>query len=544
MTTTFQISNLSEQSLDALCELLYQSTRQALDEWHKKRKIYLGLAATGIVVAAIGLFVKITLLAIAGSTVLIGCVIAFASMKANITLERLGIVGISIQEYHLQSGVVLVDRSGLFPPALISYPSLSSDTIGGIGMCKDRLQELLNHMPIVLSSNIQGPEQLSLEESQLVKYLEELVGWYHSKTEFTESMAFVVPDPVFLTHLDALRVFGSVPLVPFTEMDADILSRLDSIEGIWRSASGTKSTVLDIDDLSQQILDLLDRFFPRYNQVIDVSLREVNYRSARLHNERVGDLALNRYCPHCNSEQIARMKEGRFYYSGKAEVPLSLAKATCMTLADPVLRIWKCPVCERSSAVPFEIHKLDDQLFKSVYERLGEENRVERMKIYSGIMDQKRLYAEKADVQMQQVMRESRAKADQIKSKLRSINAEIAADQMAIEHMALLLLKYKQMGEERAREYEREVDTIKANIATRTEQHQRHLDEEYAHMKKEMNDQLETYKSLEREEERVKFSIQVQMLQALDTMKTIEVARAERERLFGRSNWTPLNRGL
>ncbi len=214
-----------------------------------------------------------------------------------------------------------------------------------------------------------------------------------------------------------------------------------------------------------------------------------------------------------------------------------------MYLIDPVLRTWKCPVCEHLSATPFKIHKLDDELFKRVFDRLGEENRIERLRIYNNISDQKRSYAEKAEVQMHQVLREQRTKADAIRSKLRSIVAEINADQMAIQQLIVALLKFKQLGDERARQFEAEIEQIKSIIGKRTEEQQKILEEQYAQMKDDMNKNLDEQKLLEREEDRKKYEMQKQMLETLNVMKNITVAQADRQKLLDRSNWNPGNWG-
>lgn len=528
-------------TFDELCALFHDSLAYDIEKWQKRRQSTSVFIALGIIVVMISFAVNRTWLLWPGIGTCLIALLFFASNRITARIEKLGVVGLPFQEYRLRSGTIVIDRSGMINPVAFKYPSLPPETIVRIGSQKEELVQLLSRMPLVLTptgiqSDVHGKEEL-----EILNLMRRIASSYGESRSFEESLRLV---PVADSLIKSLKVVQTdaclLPLKPSLS-DAEIQRRLGGIEGIGSTRQSGTALVVDIDDLSVELAALLDKLLPLYQQTVDFSLREVNYKYSRLHDEQVSDIAFNHYCPHCNAGQIAFIREGKFIFKANAENQFRLAKGSRMRLVDPVARIWKCPICDKLAATPFAVHKLDDQLFKPVFERLEEENRVERLRIYNTISDQKRSYAEKAEVQMQQVMREERAKADMIKSKLRTINADISADQMAIAQMAIILQRYEQMGKERAREYERDIESIKAAILQRTEEQQRRLESQYARMKAEMNSRLELHKDLERIEDRKKFDMQKQLLESVDLMKNIDVARAERESLPYRSNWPSSN---
>lgn len=122
----------------------------------------------------------------------------------------------------------------------------------------------------------------------------------------------------------------------------------------------------------------------------------------------------NHYSPTLEAEEIERIRHERFDFSDSAQgyEPFTLRKSSRMKY-DPISGIW---VAEEgsSSATPFGVHQLYEEIVAPVVQNLMEETRIERLKIYNHIKDQKLSYLTKWHQDTEAFYRANRAESSDI----------------------------------------------------------------------------------------------------------------------------------
>lgn len=103
----------------------------------------------------------------------------------------------------------------------------------------------------------------------------------------------------------------------------------------------------------------------------------------------------NHYSPILEYEEIERIRQEKFDYSDSVDgyVPFNLKQSSRVKL-NPITGMW---IAEDGSVTnsPFGVHQIYEEIVAPVVQSLMEENRIERMKIYNHIKDQKISYLNK-----------------------------------------------------------------------------------------------------------------------------------------------------
>lgn len=144
------------------------------------------------------------------------------------------------------------------------------------------------------------------------------------------------------------------------------------------------------------------------------------------------------YSPALEAEEIERARaENLFDYHTAVNdyVPFSL-KASSEVKYELFSGSWIAEDGSRTS-MPFGLHQIDEEIFMPVIAALMEENRVERMKIYNNIDDQKRMYVDRWKAEIGNYFRDNRKAADDLITHMR----ETYADYMNAFNMYRSLLK-------------------------------------------------------------------------------------------------------
>lgn len=162
----------------------------------------------------------------------------------------------------------------------------------------------------------------------------------------------------------------------------------------------------------------------------------INYTSA------IFDLVLKagytQYSPTLEAEEIERARsENLFDYHTAVNdyVPFSL-KSSSQVKYELFSSSWIAEDGSRTS-MPFGMHQIDEEIFMPVIAALMEENRIERMKIYNNIDDQKRMYVDRWKAEIGNYFRDNRKTADDLITHMR----ETYADYMNAFNMYQSLLK-------------------------------------------------------------------------------------------------------
>ncbi|MGN1101382.1 MAG: hypothetical protein ACI4RG_04260, partial [Huintestinicola sp.] len=130
------------------------------------------------------------------------------------------------------------------------------------------------------------------------------------------------------------------------------------------------------------------------------------------------------YSPNLEAEEIERIRAANFDYKTSVNdySPFSL-KASSIVKYELFSKSWVAEDGSRTS-MSFGMHQIDEEIFMPVIAMLMEENRVERMKIYNGIEDQKRLYLERWSSEVGNYFRDNRKSADELITHMRETYAD------------------------------------------------------------------------------------------------------------------------
>lgn len=130
------------------------------------------------------------------------------------------------------------------------------------------------------------------------------------------------------------------------------------------------------------------------------------------------------YSPALEAEEIERARAESFfdYHTAVNDyVPFNL-KASSQVKYELFSDSWIAEDGSRTS-MPFGMHQIDEEIFMPVIAALMEENRVERLKIYNNIDDQKRMYVERWKSEIGNYFRDNRKTADDLITHMRETYA-------------------------------------------------------------------------------------------------------------------------
>lgn len=126
------------------------------------------------------------------------------------------------------------------------------------------------------------------------------------------------------------------------------------------------------------------------------------------------------YSPTLEAEEIERARSESFFdyhIAVNDYTPFALKKSSIVRY-ELFSNSWIAEDGSRTS-MPFGMHQIDEEIFMPVIASLMEENRIERLKIYNGIDDQKRMYVDRWKTEIGNYFRDNRKTADDLITHMR-----------------------------------------------------------------------------------------------------------------------------
>lgn len=233
-----------------------------------------------------------------------------------------------------------------------------------IGKMDRSMKSISYYMSDLETSSVELP--LVRDKSEELAYLQE-----YSTTELPEGSQTV---DVF----DKQRYAASVDKFQDLNKLQDSLSTdTEELEGVLRSLIMTMSGI--VQSVSRNKLISTDKLIDRSNFLLYQILKA----------------PYNHYSPVLESEEINRIKNEKFDYSDNMQgyEPFTL-KSSSRVRYDLFAGNWKA---EDGSSVttPFGVHQIYEEIVAPLVQNLMAENRIERLKIYNHIHDQKLSYVTK-----------------------------------------------------------------------------------------------------------------------------------------------------
>jgi hypothetical protein len=134
--------------------------------------------------------------------------------------------------------------------------------------------------------------------------------------------------------------------------------------------------------------------------------------------------AFNHYSPALEAEEIERIRAASFDYQDSVDdyTPFTL-KSSSRVKYDLFSASWIAEDSSRTS-MPFGMHQIQEEVLMPVIQNLMAENRIERLKIYNGIKDQKLNYLNQWHQDTEDFYGRNRAEANDLINRMREAYAD------------------------------------------------------------------------------------------------------------------------
>lgn len=207
----------------------------------------------------------------------------------------------------------------------------------------------------------------------------------------------------------------------------------------FESLSTLKDQLSDSDDSDSN--EAMKRLMQQMAEAVQLFTRTKNSSMSKLMNytSSIFNLVLKsayvQYSPILEAEEIERIRMADFNYQTSVNdyTPFSL-NASSRVKYDMFSENWVAEDGSRTS-LPFGMHQIDEEIFMPVISSLMQENRIERLRIYNNIEDQKRGYLERWSSETGNYFRDNRKTADELITHMR----ETYADYMSAHSMYVSL---------------------------------------------------------------------------------------------------------
>jgi len=242
--------------------------------------------------------------------------------------------------------------------------------------------------------------------------------------------------------------------IPIIEPDSEYAKFLEEY-GADEETGSLKLKVFQTDDLEpavksfQKLADLSDEKTTGSRRSIEDYCRNIMKRSSdilQLLSETraksletmnlitegffstIAKASYNYYSPAKEAENIERIRQETFDldHAGGEYENLQLKKSSLMSY-DPISDNWVAEDGTRSS-VPFGMHQVFEEIFVPMVTTLMQENRIERLKIYNAIKDQKIEYLNQWHRDTEDFYARNRSEINEILNRIRSVSAEYMSD--------------------------------------------------------------------------------------------------------------------
>lgn len=238
----------------------------------------------------------------------------------------------------------------------------------------------------------------------------------------------VLPNSEFADFLAeyAATETGGAPILPFFNTAA-----FDSEVARFQQISQMRKA---LERHSQQFEQVLRALMVNIAQTVDAvtrlkvdSTNKLIEQSNRLFFT-ILKASYNHYSPRLEAEEIERIRNESFNYQDSVDSyqPFHL-RASSRVLYDPVSGSWVAEDGSRTTA-PFGMQQLEEEIIMPVVQSLMQSTRLERMKIYHNIVDQKTSYLNKWHQDTEDFYGRNRAQGDDLINLMRSSLTDFIAN--------------------------------------------------------------------------------------------------------------------
>lgn len=229
--------------------------------------------------------------------------------------------------------------------------------------------------------------------------------------------------------------------------------------------------------------------------------------------------AFNFYCPFCNEEQQEELLDRDYgLHSSSDHEPIEYSSNTrCAFL--PESRTWRCRTCERETENPIPIHRMLDEVLLPAYDQLMQENKNERLRIYSKARDKERELRERAQSEIDKMRHEHMKDMFELSEEMERLQADVRGEREAIRSMENVVDSFRASQEETKEGIVEAVERSLRETQKRKKNVERSLDSFKEKVQKEMTKNVVQYSKTERKEQLKRDKMQRKMVEGIKNIE-------------------------
>ena len=306
---------------------------------------------------------------------------------------------------------------------------------------------------------------------------------------------------------------------------------------------GSYPSAADFTDLAEslagtELQDLAERWPRRYRDVTDaLSAARAASLCDRLAEESldftmsVGESAFNMHCPDCNRDFHDALGSRTYdVQSDQANEPLNFsANARCVLDYDENgEKVWRCVACENETYMPIPVHKMLDELLLPVYDRLMNENQVERLRAHRDARNKEIEYRTAMRAESETAQFDHFRRMEALSEELQRVQVDIQGDDAALQSLREIMTVYDTKHRSQLASIQATSERVESSIRLRTDQVMRRIDAvKKAEMAAHRQEMLYLAKA-QREEDARRDAVQLEILNETRE-QTEEVRESRRE---------------
>ena len=299
-------------------------------------------------------------------------------------------------------------------------------------------------------------------------------------------------------------------------------------------------SVVEFTDLAESkaetdLQDLAERWPARQRDVLSALFAA---RSASLCDQlaeesldftmSVGESAFNMYCPDCNSDLHATL-DGRTYdvQSDQTNEPLNFSANTRCVLDydENGEKVWRCVACENETYIPIPVHKMLDELLLPVYDRLMNENQVERLRAHRDARNKEIEYRTAMRTESETSQFDNLRRMESLAEEMQRLQVDIQGDDAALESLRAIMIAYDTRQDAELASVRATGARVENDIRIRTEQAMRRVDGVKEEQMRALDEENFYFSKAKREDDERRDNVQIAILD-----ETREQRRESRKR--------------
>lgn len=377
-----------------------------------------------------------------------------AGIRRDYQVSKLGVVYVPVASHiPFEDKNFIIDYTGSVTDIPFTLSSIKQPE--AIKKSVDSLKELINNVPLVESSKEievidTSDYSTSMQETPLYdfmggvdRHMRNLGYLLRDVNRVSVSLPIVTPDSLEYQFLKKHGTIdpGKAAICKIFDMDSynanistfeqlnDMKKSLDSSSGEFVDFFKTLMTQLaeSAQILTQMKVDCTGKIMDFSNTMFMNTLRT----------------SFNHYSPVLEAEEIEKIRAANFNYQeiGDSYTPFVLSPSSRMKY-DLVSKNWIADDGSRSS-YPFGMHQIHEEIMMPLIHNLMEETRIERLKIYNHIKDQKLDYLNQWHRDTEDFYARNRAESNDLINRMRETFAEYSS---SLNTLKALQETEKQMG--------------------------------------------------------------------------------------------------